>query len=106
LVGGIDKGNDLIEIAKSPSFKNVKKIYLYGNCAEKFYKPFKNIINATYINKTLKESVYIASEDLKNSSKGSTILLSPACSSFDQFNNFEDRGNKFKEIVKSYIENK
>ena len=48
---------------------------------------------------TLSEAVEAASRD---SRPGETVLLAPGCTSFDQFKNFEDRGNQFSEIVKSF----
>ena len=50
-------------------------------------------------NFTLKNAIEQIFNDLASSNSKITILLAPACSSFDQFNNFEERGEKFKEMI-------
>lgn len=96
ILGGSDKGYDFYELfAKIP--KNVKNIVIFGqtkqkiaNSAKKF--GYKNI----HICKTLGESTILCFNLAKC---GEIVLLSPACASFDQFKNFEERGAVFKKIV-------
>ena len=96
ILGGSDKGYDFDELfAKIP--KNVKNIAIFGqtkqkiaNSAKKF--GYKNI----HICKTLGESTILCFNLAKC---GEIVLLSPACASFDQFKNFEERGAVFKKIV-------
>lgn len=96
IMGGTDKGNDytpLIELVE----EKVKALICLGDDNEKlieFFSPFiKNIEEV----KSAKEAVQRASVYAE---KGDVVLLSPACASFDLFENYKDRGDKFKEAVK------
>ncbi|MDI6602143.1 MAG: UDP-N-acetylmuramoyl-L-alanine--D-glutamate ligase [Thermoanaerobacteraceae bacterium] len=96
IAGGYDKGNDYYDFIKSFDDK-VKYMILIGETAEKINKQamslgFTNIIRAD----TLKEAVDRA---YQLAEKGDTVLLSPACASWDMFKNFEERGNLFKSYV-------
>ena len=98
IVGGIPKKNDKIIIKK---FKhNINEAFIIGKHIEYFKKNFKGIIRYT-ISKNLKQAVKDIFKKLKLD-KDNTILLSPASASFDQFNNFEDRGRIFKKYVNIY----
>ncbi|MBR3885399.1 MAG: UDP-N-acetylmuramoyl-L-alanine--D-glutamate ligase [Clostridia bacterium] len=96
ILGGSDKGLDFDELfEKIP--KNIKRIAVFGEIKNKIALSIKkyNFLNY-YICDTLKECVDVLFD---NSSSGEVILLSPACASFDQFSNYEERGNVFKKIV-------
>ena len=98
IVGGIPKKNDKITIKK---FKyNINEAFIIGKNVEHFKKNFKGIIKYT-ISQNLKQAVKDIFKKLKLN-KNNTILLSPASASFDQFNNFEDRGRIFKKYVNIY----
>ncbi len=94
ILGGQDKGNDYEQI-KELVLQKVKKIYAIGSSAENVFNFFHHDVKVE-IEKSLEEAV-------KNSSreaiKGDVVLLSPACASFDMFNNYEHRGKVFKETV-------
>ena len=97
IAGGIDKDNDytmLRELVKS----KVKAIVCIGKDNQQLQEAFaglvENIIETRSMDVAVQTAVYLGS-------KGETILLSPACASFDLFENFEDRGNQFKEAVNS-----
>ena len=97
IVGGIDKGNDynmLKELVK----QKVKAIVCLGTDNKKIIKAFKNVVDVIVETGSADEAVKAAS---RMSKKGDTVLLSPCCSSFDLFDNYEDRGRKFKHAVKS-----
>jgi len=94
ILGGIDKGNDYSQI-KEEVENRVKKIFAIGSSSEKIYKYFKNSTDVEII-ETLEE---VVNKGLHEASSGDYVLLSPACSSFDMFNNYEDRGNQFKNLV-------
>ena len=97
-MGGIPKKNDKIIIKK---FKdNINEAFIIGKHIEYFKKNFKGMIRYT-ISKNLKQAVKDIFKKLKLN-KNNTILLSPASASFDQFNNFEDRGRVFKKYVNIY----
>lgn len=94
ILGGLDKGNDY-SIIEDLVIKKVKKIYAIGSSAEKIFNYFHNKVK-TEIRKDLEEVVASA---LSEARAGDVVLLSPACASFDMFENFEHRGKVFKEIV-------
>lgn len=94
ILGGKDKGNNYDEI-KDPVGKNVVKIFALGSSARKVYDYFKNLIDVE-IAESLEEAVTAANREAK---PGSVVLLSPACASFDMFDNYEHRGTVFKEAV-------
>lgn len=94
ILGGKDKGNDYNKI-KELVGKKVKKIYAIGSSANKVYEFFKDIV-ATEYKQSLESCVLSARKEAK---PGSVVLLSPACASFDMFDNYEHRGKVFKEAV-------
>ena len=78
--------------------KNIIKCYIIGESSDFIYKQLNSSIDSKkslHLADALKE-IFI---EVRSSKIKSTILFSPGCSSFDQFKNFEDRGNKFKEFV-------
>lgn len=96
ICGGQDKGNDydeLKEIVKS----RVKAIVCLGTDNKKIIKAFKDIVDQIVEVKTAAEAVAVS---YKLSQKGDAVLLSPACASFDLFQNYEDRGMQFKAAVR------
>jgi len=94
LLGGRDKGNDysrLIHLVK----KHVKAIIAIGESAEKVVKAFASVVPVT-ITTTMHEAVQTAA---RTATVGDVVLLSPACASFDLFENYEHRGRVFKQLV-------
>jgi UDP-N-acetylmuramoylalanine--D-glutamate ligase len=98
ILGGIDKGAPYIPL-KNLIKKRVKKIYLIGEAAEKIKK---ELAGASFLDCGNIENA--VKEIFKTAESGDTVLLSPACASFDQFKNFEERGKFFKKMVKSISE--
>jgi UDP-N-acetylmuramoylalanine--D-glutamate ligase len=98
IVGGLPKTGDRFQLGEIK--KNIIKIYIIG----KSMKNFKNNLNKKFtieLCKTLNKAVISLSHDLKNiTNKKITILLSPAAASYDQFKNFEERGNLFKKLIR------
>jgi len=97
IVGGVDKGNDysmLFDLVK----EKVKAIVCLGKENSKIISAFKGKVKDIVDTKSMEEAVRSAYFLAK---KGDTVLLSPACASFDLFKNYEDRGHKFKEIVRN-----
>ncbi|MBE9466949.1 MAG: UDP-N-acetylmuramoyl-L-alanine--D-glutamate ligase [Bacteroidetes bacterium] len=96
IVGGIDKGNDYSILSELVRNK-VKAIVCLGKDNQKIHKAFADfseIIVDTYsIEEAVSASYYLAE-------KGEVVLLSPSCASFDLFENYEDRGRKFKNSVR------
>jgi UDP-N-acetylmuramoylalanine--D-glutamate ligase len=94
ILGGQDKGNDYEQI-KDLVIQKVKKIYAIGSSAEKVFNFFHTDVKVE-IEKSMKDAVKKSSREAKD---GDVVLLSPACASFDMFNNYEHRGKVFKEAV-------
>ena len=94
ILGGLDRGHSFEPLL--PYLKNVKQIVCYGETKERI-KAFacENNIDVTVTN-NLEEATHAA---YNISLEGDTILLSPACASWDQYKSFEDRGDEFKKIV-------
>jgi UDP-N-acetylmuramoylalanine--D-glutamate ligase len=97
IVGGIDKGNDyseLFDVAKS----KVKAIVCLGKDNTKIVEAFCGLVPQIVETESMEHAVksaYFLSET------GDVVLLSPACASFDLFNNYEDRGKQFKQEVRN-----
>lgn len=97
IAGGVDKGNDYSELMPLVREK-VKAIVCLGVDNHKIIEAFGNIVDIIVETQSMDEAVKISS---KISEKGDTVLLSPACASFDLFENYEDRGLKFKQAVRN-----
>ena len=97
LAGGLDKGSEFDDFIKSFD-KKVKKVFLYGETAEKIFMTAKKLnFNEAKIVKSLDKAVNFAYDEAE---PGDTILLSPACASWDMYSSFEERGNHFKQLVR------
>ena len=96
IVGGVDKGNDYKELMPLVREK-VKAIICLGMDNSKIKDAFGNVVDLVVETFAMNEAVKVA---YKIAERGDTVLLSPACASFDLFKNYEDRGNQFKEAIK------
>tara|TARA_R110001583_G_scaffold93517_1_gene236446 strand:+ start:10773 stop:12152 length:1380 start_codon:yes stop_codon:yes gene_type:complete len=96
IVGGVDKGNDYLDLMPLVREK-VKAIICLGMENHKIMQTFSNVIDLIVETAGAEEAVKVA---YKIAEKGDTVLLSPACASFDLFENYEDRGNQFKKAVR------
>lgn len=94
LLGGRDKGNDYFRLFNLVREK-VKNIIAIGESAEKVKEQFQNYCDVK-IASSMEEAVKLS---YLNAEIGDVVLLSPACASFDWFDNYEHRGNVFKELV-------
>lgn len=97
IVGGVDKGNDYNELMSLVREK-VKAIICLGIDNRKIIDVFGNVVDMMIEVNNMEDAVKMAQ---RLSEKGDTVLLSPACASFDLFENYEDRGNQFKKAVKN-----
>jgi UDP-N-acetylmuramoylalanine--D-glutamate ligase len=97
IVGGVDKGNDYSELLDLVKEK-VKAIICLGVDNQKLIETFSGTIETIVEARSAMEAVAYGYRLAK---KDETVLLSPACASFDLFENYEDRGNQFKEAVRS-----
>lgn len=97
IAGGVDKGNNYHEIEDLVK-KKVKAIICLGKDNSKIIEAFKDTVTEIIDVHSMPDAVKQA---YKIGKKGDTVLLSPACASFDLFDNYEERGNSFKECVKN-----
>jgi UDP-N-acetylmuramoylalanine--D-glutamate ligase len=96
ILGGQDKGNDYEQI-KALVIERVKKIYAIGSSAEKIFSFFHALVKVE-IKNSLEDVIFTVINEAR---KGDVVLLSPACASFDMFDNYEHRGEVFKKAVNS-----
>ncbi len=97
IAGGLDKGNDYNELTPLVRSK-VKAIVCLGHDNSKLIHAFEDVVETIVETRSMDQAVMTASL-LAN--KNDVVLLSPACASFDLFENYEDRGNQFKNAVKT-----
>lgn len=97
IVGGVDKGNDYSELM-SLVHEKVKAIICLGVDNKKIIDSFGNVVDVMIEVDSMNDAVKMAQ---RLAEKGDTVLLSPACASFDLFENYEDRGKQFKRAVQN-----
>lgn len=97
IVGGVDKGNDYKSLLPLVNEK-VKAIVCIGIDNKKLIDTFGNIVETMMETQSMAEAVQAAFHLAENQG---TVLLSPACASYDLFENYEDRGRQFKDAVRS-----
>ena len=95
IVGGQDKGNDYTPLIPYVS-KKVKAIVCLGLDNQKIIQTFQSIVPTIIETHSMEDAVQVGRG---LSQEGDTVLLSPACASFDLFQSYEDRGNQFKHYV-------
>jgi UDP-N-acetylmuramoylalanine--D-glutamate ligase len=96
IAGGVDKGNDY-SILKNLVKDKVRAIVCLGTDNSKIHEAFDNDVDIIVNTASAREAAEVSFHLAK---KGDTVLLSPACASFDLFKNYEDRGEQFKAAVK------
>lgn len=97
IVGGVDKGNDYSELMPLVREK-VKAIICLGIDNKKIIDAFGDVVDEMIEAQNMRDAVKYAQ---RMAEKGDTVLLSPACASFDLFENYEDRGRQFKQAVQN-----
>ena len=97
IVGGVDKGNDYSELYNLVENK-VKAIVCLGKENDRVIQAFSGRVESIVETRNMEDAVRTAYYLARD---GETVLLSPACASFDLFESYEDRGRQFKEAVKS-----
>ena len=94
LLGGLDKGGDFRSLLPH-THNNLKEVIAFGQAKELILTALRDAVRSTSV-MDLKEALELAQNC---SQPGDVVLLSPGCASFDQFNNFEERGNYFRSLV-------
>ena len=97
IVGGVDKGNDYSELFPLVNEK-VKAIICLGVDNDKIIRAFGNVVDIMVETHSMEDAVKVA---YRLSKRGDAVLLSPACASFDLFEDYEDRGRQFKNAVRN-----
>jgi len=97
IAGGVDKGNDYMSLFPLVQLK-VRVLICLGLDNTKLIESFGKLVDQLYEVRSMVQAVMVASEV---ANKNDVVLLSPTCASFDLFENYEDRGNRFKESVRS-----
>jgi UDP-N-acetylmuramoylalanine--D-glutamate ligase len=97
IVGGVDKGNDYTELM-SLVHEKVKAIICLGVENKKIIEAFGNVVDVMIEVTSMNDAVRMAQ---RMAEKGDAVLLSPACASFDLFDDYEDRGRQFKQAVQN-----
>ncbi len=97
ILGGKDKGSDY-SVLNDLLRQRVKRVYTIGAAAAKIESQIKNVevVHAETLENALRKANAVAKP-------GDVVLLAPACASFDQFKNYEQRGQVFKEIVRGLV---
>ena len=100
IVGGMPKLGDKFKLGKLKN--NIAKSYIIGNYMKIFARHLNGKVNFQ-LSRTLNNAIISIFKDTKNiTDKKVTILLSPSSASYDQFKNFEERGDRFKKLIKNY----
>ena len=95
IAGGIDKGNDY-SLIKTLVSEKVKAIICLGKNNENLIRAFGSTVETVVETQSMNEAISLA---MHLGNNDDTVLLSPACASFDLFENYEERGQKFKQAV-------
>jgi UDP-N-acetylmuramoylalanine--D-glutamate ligase len=95
IAGGKDKNGELSPL-RDPIKERVKRLILIGEARERMDRELGGLTDTT-MTKTLEEAVLLAYHTAK---RGDVVLLSPACSSFDMFKDYKERGKVFKDAVR------
>ena len=98
ILGGKDKGGEFSQLLPHAQNK-VKEIVAYGQAGEKISTALRDAVKLEQVS-SLRDAVEICHQ---RAVPGDIILLSPGCASFDQFTNFEERGDVFKSLVKDLV---
>jgi len=103
IVGGYDRGIDYEPLAEFLSSTQVKNIVLVGTAGKRIYAEIKKKNSLSYLRLLLPDNFADGFEmAIKHTEKGQACLLSPAASSYDEFENFEHRGNVFRNLVEGF----
>jgi len=102
IAGGTDKGNDYGPL-KEFAAQKVKVLVCMGADNAKLKESFVGVVPTIYDTHSMEEAMVACA---KTATEGDTVLLSPACASFDLFKNYEDRGRRFKAAVHKLKEGK
>ncbi|CAN5401373.1 UDP-N-acetylmuramoyl-L-alanine--D-glutamate ligase [soil metagenome] len=95
ILGGRDKGNNYLDLERQ-LLKKVHTVIALGEAKQAIKSQLASVVPYILEAESMKEAVKLAQKQAK---RGEVVLLSPACASFDMFENYEDRGKQFKQAV-------
>lgn len=99
ILGGRDKNTNIDELVDK-CIENLKGVVCYGEASERFFDSFKSKLkNDSFILEKAHNMGTAFKTSMEKAFPGDYVVLSPACSSFDEFDNFEERGRAFKALV-------
>lgn len=102
ILGGRAKAGGIESL--KPYFPRIERAYLIGEAAEQFAETLDGQVSYTFA-ETMDRAVELAAKDASYSLAAEpVILLSPACASYDQYKNFEERGQDFKDLIRGYLD--
>jgi UDP-N-acetylmuramoylalanine--D-glutamate ligase len=102
IAGGREKLEDFTNFSRTPLLKKVERMFRYGEAKEKILSSVAGRVAALPAG-SFEEAVLLACHHAR---PGVTVLLSPMCTSFDCFRDFEERGERFKETIRAYFRKK
>ncbi len=94
LMGGLQKSDDFADL-RPLLHRKVKRLIVFGRCAPMLYRVFSDLVRTICVG-SLPEAVTLAH---RHAARGDTVLLSPACASFDMFSSYKERGDVFRRAV-------
>jgi len=102
LLGGKQKSSGYRKLIEGLEAHPIRKVYLFGSARPKLAETFRSVSLVKF--DTFSSLEGAVTEAFEDAERGEVVLLSPGCSSFDSFSNFEERGRKFREIVDGLVD--
>lgn len=106
ILGGYDRGIDYSRLTDYLGKSNVRNLFFTGEAGKRLSRELQSAFPKKHNYQWFEDFDEMVKKAIKSTSKGRSCLLSPAAASYDQFMNFEHRGNRFKTLVRNWFEPK